>query len=361
MKAVKTKKYQEFKYKDIELSPIYSSPMWMERLKVKREKNGKITYDILRETDIVLSDIDMKLLVGQKENYTFHQDYIRYLDLAYKNDYGIVVKPDFIWFTILNELARMVHSDVEGFRDYFTRLKNKIEIKIIDLQATDIKLPVEKVVEALEFLMPSGIKNEHVVPKFSTLNEKSSYAFQCSFLDTVSVYYNYSLYGCGYKKIRVEGKISDYKLMIDTLKKWGEMVPNFMSYIERCILVLEDIIENWTDKNFWKNILRSESGYLQEVYDGWFTRFYHNLKRKSHDIGIYSKKKIVDGYRDSDFVPHLSKVDYEVQGFTHSNGFYTMYSGILSSKVDGDYLVPDFGYMVAPQICEEIKNNQKTL
>lgn len=37
------------------------------------------------------------------KNIITHNNYLKYLEIAYDRDYGIIIKPDFMWYTILCE------------------------------------------------------------------------------------------------------------------------------------------------------------------------------------------------------------------------------------------------------------------
>jgi len=256
-----------------------------------------------------------------------HHHYLEYLDDAYSGDYGIVIRPDFIWFTILCEISSIIKNDPENFRKYFSKSEEKQNISI---HSYEIVPPVDEFLEEVMKRIPSNITENLIVPKFTTLDEKSEFAFKCAFLDTVSPFYNYGVLWCGYNKIKVLGEKSDYLLIGKTLKKLTNIIPELKDYYDKCKSVIDDIISNWDDVEFWKTICKTESGYGERIIDGWFKRFYLKDER---DLDKYPK--------------HCVKIDY-----TKPGNEYTMYVGILSSKLEDGYLIPDFNKIIAKKIKE---------
>lgn len=105
------------------------------------------------------------------------------------------------------------------------------------------------------------------------------------------------------------GEQYDYFLIGTTLQKLVNIIPELKEYYDKCQLCLDDIITNWDNAEFWKNICKTESGYGSRIIDGWFKEFY-----------VKSSPKL-DDYPD-----HIVKVDYSDSA---NNNQYSMYVGIL--------------------------------
>ena len=183
-------------------------------------------------------------------------------------------------------------------------------------------------------LVPIDMTEDMIVPKFSTLTEKSELAFKCSFLETVSPYYEYSVWGCGFSKIKRLGTIDDYKLMITTLNKIQDIIPDFKVYFKTCIETIEEIIKEWDNKYFWSYICWTDHGYAMHDVDGWFTKFYRKYNGKPKSVTSFSK--------------HITKVDY-----LHGDINYTMYMGLLTSSYEDGCYVPEFTKIITKQEKKE--------
>jgi hypothetical protein len=138
-----------------------------------RKSVGRFTLpniiDKRQKKKIVFSD------VGEYD-YT-HNNYLRYLDMAYSYDCGIVVKPDFIWFTVLCEVSSIIKGDPEKFRKYFSNEQEKQKIEI-HVDGGNVDLPVNEILDEVMKRIPSSISEELIVPKFSTLDDDSEFAFK---------------------------------------------------------------------------------------------------------------------------------------------------------------------------------------
>ena len=287
----------------------------------------------------VIKEIKKIILGGdfQENAYISHEDYLQYLEVCYERDQGYIIKPDFIWFTIMCEIAQFVNSDPERFRKYYTtktKEEGKIKIKLPSLYNTNgvPELPLDLATQEVLKLIPSDMTEDMIVPKFSTLTEKSEWAFKCSFLETVSPYYEYGVWGCGFSKIKILGTIEDYQLIISTLNKIQEIVPDFNEYFKNCIEQVEEIIKEWDNKYFWKNICWTDHGYASHTVDGWFTKFYRNYSRGAKQVSSFPK--------------HITKVSY-----SHDDtDIYTMYMGLLTSTYEDGYYVPDFVKIITKKL-----------
>lgn len=258
-----------------------------------------------------------------------HKNFAEYLKIAYNTDYGIVIKPDFIWFTILNEISQIITKDPEKYRKYFTKQTKKDaekngKINIIGSGDSMYELPVHQMMELALGLIPSGLKKEDIIPPFSTSDDDCQFAFAVSFLETVSPYYGLMYAGCMYNKIKILGEPKDYRMMSNALSKIDRKIEGLPDgYISQLHILIDRIASNFHNDEFWKHILWTESGYLSDNIDGWV-------------LGLYNEKKY---WND-----HISKIEYKE---TISNIDYVMVCGLLSSKIEDGYMIPSFQRIIA--------------
>lgn len=365
---------REFIYKDVPLR--------------KFKLDGDISVDLIKEPGkIIKGDYKFNdrvfykklniIYTDIKPDSVLHENYIKILDRAYAMDYGIEIKPDFIWFTILSEISRIVRNDPETFRKYFTtKSKDDEKIKISAHYDSEGLFDVSEISKKLFELIPSDFTEEMIVPKFTTLTDESSFAFKTTFLETASSYYTYNAYACGYNKVKVYGEVSDYELMINTLDKIENIIPEFSEYFKKCNDGINDVIKNWDDQEFWSLICKSAWGYGVQVIDGWFTKFFNDLRPATtsldgggisgssgtssvvnHKSDKYKKKyhktkpkpkpeepkrEYLNGYSLYSFPNHMTKIDYD----EHKGGSFSLYSGIFSSVVEDGYVKSQFNKIV---------------
>jgi hypothetical protein len=319
---------KEFIYKEFTNEPIEKYYNDVERIIYEHLKSSKcsnfskfagdITQDTYRKMTISHSDI--------QENVILHENYLKYLEYAYDNDYGIIVKPDFFWYTILCEITKIINEDSNTFKKYFT--SNDEKELIIALKSENNILDLNSIFEQLiNDKIPSAFTDDLIIPKFSTSTEKSEMAFKAAFLDAMSQYYNFGAYFCGYCRIKILGEISDYQKMISTMNKISEIIPELQNYLDLCCTYIECLIENWEDKDFWFDICKTSYGYAEHLVDGWFTKFFFNIKNKSQTA----------------FPSHISKINFKD---LDTDIDYRMHVGILSSTIENEYMIPEFNTVI---------------
>jgi len=274
----------------------------------------------------------------------FHNNYLDYLSKCYSSHNGIVIKPDYIWYTILCEIASIVKASPKTYQNIFTDSDEKKDVLVY----TDdpVKMPIDVLINSVFDLIPSGLKKDDILLKFSTVTENSTFAFSTSFLDAVSPYYNYMMYMCGYNKIKVMGTVDDYQLMKNSFGVLTELFNGtpMMDYFNKVGVVIDKIMNGFEDLEFWKNIFFVKycgSGH-QETAQGWFTALFNTYPRVAYV---------------ENFPTHISVVKYK--NITTGKSF-EMSNGILSSVEEGDYLVPDFSFYINEQGNLETLNTKRS-
>lgn len=287
-------------------------------LKVFTKYNG--SPQEIRGKEIVFHNVDGKVP---------HLTYLDYLKIAYNTDYGIIIKPDFIWFTILNEITHIINKDPEKFRKSLSKNKDKIEIT--GNGTSMVELPVDQMLELVLEHLPCKLTKEDIIPPFSTSDDDSRLAFAVSFLDAVSPYYGYSYYGCMYNKIKILGEPEDYHLMEKAFNNIFKKIKGLSSdYSNQINNILGRIIDNFYFDEFWKHILWTEHGYMMDNVDGWILNLYVD-KTNTHNTQI-------------------SKIEYTEKIL---NIDYIMVSGLFSSKIEDGYMIPSFQKIIVKKNSED--------
>lgn len=278
-----------------------------------------------------------------------HASFGEYLKIAYMNDYGIVIRPEFFWYTIMQQLAGHVKSNPDDYRQFFTT-KKEGKTTITGYGTDFIHMPVLDIFQRLLPKIPSLPKKdiqgkkltpkqrrEIILPKFTTVTPESQVATAAAFLEAASEYYIYQYYGCVYNKIRIEGTREDFSLMNTIVNHYlAQMFPPLKDYWYQLQGVLGRITSNWNDDEFWKRILWTEQGYMQQNVDGWYVDFFigkeQNMKFSFMPYGGYSGS--LGGY---------TKVEYKE---LYTQKTYALITGLLSSTVEDGYLIPHFEQIV---------------
>lgn len=268
--------------------------------------NPEIIYN--KQDSVVFNDIDFK-------NCILHKNYADYLEIAYKHDYGIVVSPNHIWFTVLCSIAKTIKDDAELFRDIFTdsEVKKEIELNMKAIYDMDI----EALFKHILTILPSKISPELIIPNISTSTSDFRLACAASFLDTLSPYYDFVYYGCGYNKIKILGNVEDYEILRNNISELCKISPK-LNFLYKYEEGLSRIIKNYDDDKFWERILWTEAGYISDTKEGWFMDF---VKSES-DFAVVKYKEMLSGKE------------------------YALCTGIFSSEITSGYLYPHFNKFI---------------
>jgi len=262
-----------------------------------------------------------------------HSSYLEYLNLCYNHHYGMVISPENLWYVILCEISSHVKKNADHYREKFTYEKEGK--KEISIQTGDaVVMPLEDLLYDVLFYVPTNVTS--FLPKFSTMNEKAHLAHAAAFLDTVSPYYEYSMYLCGTSKVRVLGTLEDWKLMENSLTELKTIIDKMGDYFACCLEGVKGIIDNLViNPEFWGKMFyleRCGSGSQTEV-QGWIRKFFQKDKHDTHFL--------------DNFNTCISVVDYK----NLSTGKkYKMRYGLFSSIIKNDFLIPEYNYYVMEEL-----------
>ena len=256
----------------------------------------------------------------------YHSNYLTYLERCWADHLGIVVSPDIIWYTLLCELANIVKASPENYRRLFT---DSTETKDILIQCVSLDtMPLSLLIEALKDLVPTN--TDAFLPEFSTSTLRSQHAFNATFCDMCSPYYNYMMYCCGFPYIDVRGTVDDWQSMAKcwiAITKLFNSNPKWFAHVNETI---NSIISNVNNLDFWKKMFYVEkcgSGSDVEMR-GWFTDLFWEQPSLA---------------KSCNFATHISEVNYEQ---IQTKKKYKMKVGLLFSKLEDALLIPNFGYVV---------------
>lgn len=268
-----------------------------------------------------------KLVVNNIPDGIRHQNYLSYLELCWDNHYPIVLRPDYFHHIILCEVAAHIKKNAEKFRSLFTTSAEKKELAVHSFDP--YILPLHSMVDQLKINIPSDISS--LLPEFSTTTESSRFAFAAAFCDAMSPYYSYSMFCCGIPKARIEGTVEDWTKIIESLRSVADMLQlqDYLYKVEKAI------------NNVRQAIVRNEPSHIAGIFslvscgsgsqvevDGWITDIFIEYPRVGY-VG--------------NFPSGIANVEYK----NHNTGKnYIMKSGLLRSKFDGEFLVPDFTFVV---------------
>jgi hypothetical protein len=271
-----------------------------------------------------------------------HTNYLEYLQTAWCSHYGVVMTPDIMWHTLLSELVLIVGENPEKYASLFTTTPEQKQTVIV-VSGSLVEMPLHVLIEAVKPLIPTN--TDVFLPDFSTTTERSRMARYASFCDMVSPYYNYMMMLCGIPYIDVRGTDEDWQKVLDCWGAISATIPGHEEYFSKTTALLKRILIERNNSAFWQDMFHMEpcgSGSQVEV-EGWLSDFFR----------IRPRVRYVSNYST-----HLAKVCYKQ---INTNKDYEMFHGILSSRLENDLLIPEFGHIIFHRPKAEVENRIKDI
>lgn len=260
------------------------------------------------------------------EGAAYHRNYMRYLEKCWAEHLGIIVTPDILWYTLLCELASVVKSDPDKYRSLFSRSQDKQDIVI--MTGEPVVMPLSILVEKLKQYVPTD--SDLFMPDFTTSSMRSRHAFRAAFCDMCSPYYRYMMLMCGFPAIDVRGTVEDYTQICDNWDKISQLFNSHGAWFARVKEIMSNCVKNLENPDWWIKMFSLErcgSG-GQVLTSGWFSQLFLETPEIAYPENFPSCVSVVD----------YKQLDY--------NKNYRMMDGLFMSRMEGDFLVPNFGFVV---------------
>lgn len=310
------KKWNNEKQKDEELDPMR---IFLARLEDRKQDWINKSYSktlTFRETTIGLGA------------HVYHKNMLEYMEACWRDHLGVTITPDMFWYTLLCELTTIIKDDAEQYRYLFSTSNEKQEI--IVLTDDPVRMPLKDLLDVLKGCVPTDV--DLFIPKFTTSTHRSEHAMSVAFCDMCSPYYEYRMLCCGIPAINVQGTVEDYYLL---KSKWDELKKvfssaNLSSYFAQVSETLQSMLDNFSSSEFWQKMFHLErcgSGSDVEL-EGWITKFF---------------KEIPSVRYIKNYTSGVSVMNYENLSTKKK---YKMQEGLFFSRMDGDFLVPQFGFTI---------------
>lgn len=257
----------------------------------------------------------------------YHRNFLEYLEKCWGDHLGIVVTPDILWYTALAGLVEVVKESPEVYRHLFTDSHEKKAIVVV----TDnpVVMPLNQLVQELRNHVPTDAAQ--FMPQFSTTTDAARHAMYASFCDLCSPYYSYGMLTCAFPAISIQGSADDWKYMADRWRNLGGIFKAASAWMIRVQAIFDNCVANLNHSEFWRQMFHLErcgSGSQTEV-SGWITGLFYTQPQGPAYV--------------SNFPTNVAKVEYSK---LDAGRDFVMQDGLLGSRLEGDFMVPEFGYMV---------------
>jgi len=193
---------------------------------------------------------------------------------AFYGHHPLIIRPDDIWFCIVQGFSEHVKQNSEQLRSHFVEYKGKKELTIV---RPDFKLgdsnPWPEVFASFSSQIHQQIGKvcDVLVPHFSTTTALETAAFEIGLMDTFQEYFEYGIEtGCGIPEIILLGTPDDWADMITRVHHLSEY--GMESWTSVLLPILDKIYQSSkgnADTDFWQSFFRYRSSSGFSELTGW--------------------------------------------------------------------------------------------
>lgn len=166
---------------------------------------------------------------------------------AYCYHKNILLRPDDIWFHILEQIQIIINEDPENLRKYFVNHDGKEKITIE--QSVDFKFDSNSIgqfAEQINEIMCSRVKGDFVQitnSNFTTTSHFDKTLYNITTMVSMKKYFDFELkISCGIKKIYFGGELEDWKKIITNLNMLKNFGPQISKYVNQVIPIINEFI-----------------------------------------------------------------------------------------------------------------------
>ncbi len=291
---------------------------------------------------------------------------VRAIHEGYARHTAVVLRPEVIWYAIVNQVSRYVKDNSDRFASVFTAVpgqKQHIEI-LADFMVKGA--PVDGHTDAnwsrvcrlfrgaLIDRVP-GNALELWLPKFSTSTDESDAATLVCFMDAASKYYSYGMTTmCGFPSVALAGTPSDWALLVRSAAQLARQVsgPDIERWWMHLLKTLDRIGtaacgDADHDGEFIRALYKIPGGSGGPRSSGWLVDFVlydmrGKLRTSSHVRGGFSGDQIAS----NEFPSYVNTVDV-MWTYYREKIPLKFAGGVTGVDLEHGAYVPRLGYAVA--------------
>jgi hypothetical protein len=233
--------------------------------------------------------------------------FLMMLGLAFNQHKCVQITPDNLWLLICQGFAQHIKLYPEKFRNLIGSKQEKITIEVRrDDFVKGKPNPWEEIFPEFTQKMQAHMTQDlysKLVLKFSTTTLKESTAFEISFMEAMSNYFEFELISlCGIPEIHLEGTVEDYEKILDSCKSLFNF--GIDPWLNKVITIIEKIMgafKGETDFEFWSSIYKQNNESGGPYITGWILQFFPYIKYNfTQYAGV--KTSFSDGLTKADMI-----------------------------------------------------------
>ncbi|KAK5580419.1 hypothetical protein RB653_000436 [Dictyostelium firmibasis] len=207
---------------------------------------------------------------------------------AYSNHFGLAIKPDDIWISILVQFSLYLNSNSEKLRDRIVDFDGKKELVVFGggtLMTANYEQLTKQMTNEIEKNIKDPSIREWANAPFSTSTPNDTMAASIALMATLKSYFEYKMVlRCGLPEVTIYGTVDDWidiKNRIEKLKdfdypdnKDGKCMETWSKMLHPIIDKIIESVNGTPDTKWWNRIANTVGGGSGPTYlTGWITAF----------------------------------------------------------------------------------------
>ncbi len=286
--------------------------------------------------------------------------------LGFAKHYPVVVSPDIVWLVLCQGLSTHIRQHSEEFRGNLVGFSGKETITVrhdefVKGQNNNWPAAFEEFTTETKKLLKDSLF-DIMIPQFSTSGVAEKIAFEITFLESVSEYFNYVvLTACGIPEITLLGTPADWKQIRKNIESFREFdLDSWVNDLEPILDEFVNASQGNINTTFWRSFYKYNDESGGSYINGHIIRFfpYFQFNPDSMYLNPFLDQPLSsnNGVSTDQFPSGLSHLNF-VWDFPLTKTQYNMtceagFMGIVQDK-NNLSLKPQIGWTVFDQKADE--------
>jgi hypothetical protein len=207
---------------------------------------------------------------------------------AFYLHHPLVIRPDDVWFCVMQGLAQHIAQDPEGLRSSIVSHEGKATL-VVDRPDFLLGQPNPWPEAFAAFSAQVGTHVGRLAPlvgtRFSTSTPTEVAAFDVSLMDAFQGYFDYVMMaGCGIPEFTVLGTEADWQTIRTRLALLDDLdLGWWIAALDPVLARIQQTVAGDVDTEFWRSFFRYQSGSGPAELTGWIVTLFPYLKPRGED------------------------------------------------------------------------------
>lgn len=298
--------------------------------------------------------------------------FVNALYSAYSRHHHLTIRPEDVWFSILNQLSFYINAHAEELRSMFVAHEGQKELTVTaagNIHTVDLGRLAVTMTEEIEKNVIDPELRAWMLPDFTTTTSSDTVVAAILMMGSMQKYFSYSMFlMCGLPSVTLLGEREDWEKLVKRLSKiptFGKEPAKFASLLEP---VLKRFVASFDDptspalREFWNQCAHHVGGGSGPTYlSGWVTAFcFWDEEGKCLDNPERDGNAVLDGVEfhivDTDKIPagySSVPVKLDDNGREYDTNMLAGMVGIHAGAEGLDTIQPVSGWWMYEKVSEE--------